>query len=312
MTDSRPPDRGKSSRRRLSPAAIGPLILAGIALLLVIGLILFGREQPPERPAEEAVVEAAAEEEEQAPDRSCASQIAYDLIKRELFRRAAEIRGSDQQAFEQLAGYSALRVDTPVVTQRDESLGMVSCRLLVALDLPPGVAVAGGRRTLTASIDYSLQSGVDGSGGVLTLGNVEAITVPLATLARTARPADEPEPGDALPQLNLPMPEPSPAPGPPPQISVSPSFDCRFARTRGEVAVCNDPGLAALDRQLAVTYSRAYGQADERQRDLLQQTRGRFLAYRDRCRTDSCIADAYRGRMREIADIMAGRWRLDR
>ena len=42
---------------------------------------------------------------------------------------------------------------------------------------------------------------------------------------------------------------------------------------------------------------------------LLALTRDRFLGYRDRCPTDSCIATTYRGRMREIDDIMANRWR---
>jgi hypothetical protein len=41
---------------------------------------------------------------------------------------------------------------------------------------------------------------------------------------------------------------------------------------------------------------------------MLERTRGRFLAYRERCGSDACIADAYRGRIREIRDIMAGRW----
>ena len=44
------------------------------------------------------------------------------------------------------------------------------------------------------------------------------------------------------------------------------------------------------------------------QRELLQSTRDRFLAYRDRCPTAQCIGDAYVGRMREIRDIMEGRW----
>ena len=44
-----------------------------------------------------------------------------------------------------------------------------------------------------------------------------------------------------------------------------------------------------------------------RQRQLLQQTRDRFLAYRDRCPNNACIGDAYTGRMREIRDIMEGR-----
>ena len=36
-------------------------------------------------------------------------------------------------------------------------------------------------------------------------------------------------------------------------------------------------------------------------------TRDRFLAYRDRCPSRQCMADAYVGRMREIRDIMEGR-----
>ena len=38
----------------------------------------------------------------------------------------------------------------------------------------------------------------------------------------------------------------------------------------------------------------------------LRRTRDRFLAYRDRCGSEACVADAYEGRMREIRDIAAG------
>jgi len=44
----------------------------------------------------------------------------------------------------------------------------------------------------------------------------------------------------------------------------------------------------------------------------LQSTRDRFLAYRDRCTNRQCIGDAYTGRMREIRDIMEGRWQPPR
>jgi uncharacterized protein len=106
------------------------------------------------------------------------------------------------------------------------------------------------------------------------------------------------------------VPPPAPAaPAPaPPRATASPSFNCASARTRGEIAVCNDAGLASLDRQMASQFNSAMGRADSGERALLQRTRGRFLSYRDSCRSDSCIADAYRGRMREIQDIMAGRW----
>ena len=72
--------------------------------------------------------------------------------------------------------------------------------------------------------------------------------------------------------------------------------------------MCNDAGLASLDRQMASQFNSALARADAEERALLQRTRNRFLSYRDQCRSDSCIADTYRGRMREIQDIMAGRW----
>ncbi|HEU5285557.1 MAG TPA: hypothetical protein VFU20_03470, partial [Sphingomicrobium sp.] len=252
----------------------------------------------------------------------CGSQKTYDLIKRELFRRAAQVRGSDQAAFDRLATYSVVRMDAPMLRSHDEELGTVSCAGSLALDLPPGVAVVGGRRTLNANIGYAIQPAADGSGDVVTLSNADAIITPLATLARVAVPAEDPlapAPAGSAPVVIPPLtgePAPMPAPvappsdtgPPPPQPTASPSFNCRTARSRGEIAVCNDPGLAALDRQMAAQFSTALAQADSGQRALLQRTRSDFLRYRDNCPSNACIAETYRGRMREIRDIMAGRW----
>ncbi len=60
---------------------------------------------------------------------------------------------------------------------------------------------------------------------------------------------------------------------------------------------------------MAGQFYAARSRATAEQRALLERTRGRFLAYRDRCSSNSCMAGAYRDRMREISDIMAGRWR---
>ena len=45
---------------------------------------------------------------------------------------------------------------------------------------------------------------------------------------------------------------------------------------------------------------------------MTRRTRDRFLAYRDRCPNRACIGEAYVGRMREIRDIMEGRWQPPR
>lgn len=312
--------------RRLNPTAIA--LLVGAVLLLLLIYIFTGATRTNADRLSDA--QAAERAEASDPETRCGSQKTYDLIKRELFRRAAELRGSDQTAFDRLSTYSAVRMDAPMLRSHDEDVNSITCAGSLAIDLPPGVAVVGGRRTLTANIGYAIQPAADGSGDVLTLSNADSIITPLATLARVGTPAGEPlapaPPTDpntaAVPPLsNEPPPPATPPPPSPPQevrppapqpsrptTTASPSFNCRFARTRGEIAVCNDGGLAALDRQMAAQFNTAMAQADSRQRSLLQRTRSNFLRYRDNCPSNACIAETYRGRIREIRDITSGRW----
>jgi uncharacterized protein len=58
---------------------------------------------------------------------------------------------------------------------------------------------------------------------------------------------------------------------------------------------------------MADQYRRSLATASPAQKQLLQQTRDRFLAYRDGCPSRQCMVQAYFGRMREIRDIMEGR-----
>jgi hypothetical protein len=262
----------------------------------------------------------------EAPSREklCASKTTYDLIKRDLFRRAAQVRGSDQAAYDQLAAYAVLRMENPVMESEDSATGAINCSGSLSVDLPPGVAVVGGRRTLTSDVDYTVQPAADGSGTVVLLRNADALVTPLATLSRTAQPAPESpslitneaapaEPGAQAPAAT----PPAEAPGSP-QITASrpvgarPSFDCTNARTAGEHAICSNTGLAALDRNMAAQYARSMAAASPEQQAQLRRTRDRFLGYRDRCPNNACIGDAYVGRMREIRDIMEGRWQPSR
>jgi uncharacterized protein YecT (DUF1311 family) len=296
--------------KRLNPTTIA--LLGGVFVLLLL-LVVFarsGNENSDKLSDDQIAAQAAASD----PEKRCAAQVTYDLIKRELFRRAAQIRGSDQAAFDKLAAYSVVRMDAPMLNGTDEQLGTIQCSGTLALDLPPGVAVVGGRRTLTADVGYTLQPAADGTGDVLTLTNADAIITPLATLAKVGVAAVDPlAPVPPSGEVSVPpfTAEPLPSePAPPaPAPRISPSFNCRSARTSSEMAVCSDAGLAELDRRMAAQFNDALSEADAGQRIVLQNTRSRFLAYRDRCGSDDCIADAYRGRMNEIRDIMAGRWR---
>jgi uncharacterized protein YecT (DUF1311 family) len=305
--------------RRLNPTV---LALLGGVVILVLLFAYFATNRNPDQ--DKLTGNETAQASAPNPAKRCAAQSTYDLIKRELFRRAAELRGSDQAAYDRLVSYAVVRMENPVMESQDASNGAIHCSGSLSLDLPPGVAAVGGRHSLMADIDYTVQPAADGSGDVVLLSNADPIITPLATLARTAAPAPSPPPTVAPIQSNSVSPpqqangfapeagRPAPAPAPIQPPANRPSFDCTKARSRGEVAVCSDGGLAALDRSMAAQYGRAMATATPEQQALLRRTRSRFLAYRDRCPDRQCMGDAYVGRMREIRDIMEGHWRASR
>ncbi|HET9355071.1 MAG TPA: hypothetical protein VFO42_02780, partial [Sphingomicrobium sp.] len=305
--------------RRFTPLTWMAFALAAI---VVVGLLYVYATRDGGSANDRLGNDIARAETGDRPEKRCSSPRTYDAIKRELFRRAAATRGADRSAFDQVAAYSSLRVESPLLKDRDSDIGTLNCSARIALDLPPGTEVVGGRRTLSADIDYVLQQATDGSGDVVMIEGADPITVPLATLARVggattgpivAAPAPDSgpiaEPRDTAADDSPPPPPERPpviSPPPPPPVAqrpaASPSFNCRNARTRGEIAVCGDPRLATLDRQMASQYVRAVSGGSAEQRALLSRTRGEFLRHRDSCPNDACIAETYRGRMREISD----------
>jgi hypothetical protein len=324
MKESRRPVEVDESGRPTNWTIIA--LVAGLILLVsIIGYFAFTRNTEQDKLTNSQVSTSAPRTHEKL----CASSRTYDLIKAELFRRAAQLRGTDQAAYDRIAASAVLRMENPVMESEDGSTGAVNCSGSLSLDLPPGVAAVGGRRTLMSDIDYTVQQAADGTGTVILLRNADAIITPLATLTRTEQPPAPPAaptqengvaPENPQPNAAQPTAAPAPAPAPAPTsatplprtTAARPSFNCTGARTSGERAVCSDSGLAALDRNMAAEYGRAVSVSSPDQRDLLRETAHRFYAYRDRCQSRRCIGDAYAGRIREIRDIVEGRWQPPR
>lgn len=280
------------------------LTLAAVALLAGAGAC--GKKRPADALDDNFLSEATNAEEpvtsaEADLQARCAATAIYDRIKLELFRQAVDLRGRDEAAFNKIAKFSFVRMDDPVPRGYNQASGETSCTGRLTLDLPPGLAVAGGGNRLVGDVGYSIQPAAGGSGAV-TVSGADPIVASLATLARVAaQPPAATAPADPL----SPSPDPlAPAPAAPGAAVARPSFNCADARTPSERAVCASSGLAALDRNMAAHYNQALASADSRTASELRRTRDRFLAYRERCPTDSCIADAYRGRIREISDIV--------
>lgn len=288
-------------------ALIGGLVL----LVIIVAYFATNRNSDQDKLTSSRISSSTAPTHEKL----CANNATYDLIKAELFRRAAQLRGGDQAAYDKLSAYAVVRMENPVMESEDDATGAVNCSGSLSLDLPPGVAVSGGRRSLMSDVDYTVQPAAGGSGTTVLLRNADAIITPLATLARLSQPAETAtaegnEVAPEQPESNaIPPSGPAATPASPtaPASPARPSFDCATARTRGEIAVCGDPGLAALDRNMAAQYGQAVAVATPEQRDALRETARRFYAYRDRCPNRQCIGDAYVGRIREIRDIIEGR-----
>ena len=87
--------------------------------------------------------------------------------------------------------------------------------------------------------------------------------------------------------------------------AAQPSFNCRYARTRAEMMVCEDPRLAAADRRLAAAFRRAvdsgvpYGP--------LRRQQDRWLAARERAAVSpEAVHMVYQQRIAELENMGQG------
>jgi uncharacterized protein YecT (DUF1311 family) len=258
--------------------------------------------------------------------RACASELTYDRLKEYAFDEAQRIRGGDGRLLDRIATGSLVRMEDPVVRSRDEVLNVTVCTGRFVLELPQGAANAfDGERRLVARVEYAAQAAVDGSGLVYQMTGAEPIIYRLATVGGlSARPGPRqvatvepvPQPPVAAPAAPAPVQAPqtaeppAQAPRPRPEQraqapagSARPSYNCRQAGTRTERMVCANSGLAASDRRMASAYYAAMAQTDGETRGRLRRTRDRFLARRERCANQACVAAVYEERVREIREI---------
>jgi len=296
-------------------------VLVGVAAVLLATGCGGGKEALNEVEADGTARKTAA------VDRACASAQTYDRLKELAFDEAARIRGDGAAQLDALSDAAVVRMENPVVGQSDPELGVTTCSGRFILELPPGSENAfDGERRLSADVEYAAQTAADGSGLVYQMEGAEPIIYRLATVGglvrARARPAEPqaaapaaapapvqpPEPRrtvEAPPQP--PAPKAQPAPERPAAASAQPSFNCRNARARSEMMVCGSGALAALDRRMSSLFYSALAGADPATRASLRRSRDRFLAFRNRCASEECIAQAYRDRMDEIEDIAGGR-----
>lgn len=268
---------------------------------------------------------------EKAPEQvrnECASRLTYARLKEFVFDEAARIRNSDPRRLDQVAAYSVVRMDEPVVKSRDDQLNITVCTGQFVLNLPPGIQDAfDGQPVIKADVEYAAQAAADGSGLVYSMSGAEPIIYRIATLglrsqsptqiaaATTVAEAETNEPQVVTSTASTEA-KPTPLaakqvgsgernPAPRAKATATPSFKCRHAKTSTEKMVCNNGSLAAADRRMAAVFYSELARASAETKRALRRSRDKFLAKRERCSSEACVARVYEERVTEIRRIGA-------
>lgn len=280
---------------------------------------------------------------EKAPEQvrsECASRLTYARLKEFVFDEAARIRNSDPRRLDQVAAYSVVRMDDPVVKSRDDQLNITVCTGQLVLNLPPGIQDAfDGQPVIKADVEYAAQAAADGSGLVYSMSGAEPIIYRIATLGLRSHPAlpiatattvaevetkepavvfdqSQPRPGRRPPKASIASKEEKSTPVaakkvgsaerdpvPRAKATATPSFKCRHARTSSEKMVCNNGSLAAADRRMSAVFYSEMARAPAETKRALRRSRDKFLAKRERCSSEACVARVYEQRVAEIRRI---------
>ena len=85
------------------------------------------------------------------------------------------------------------------------------------------------------------------------------------------------------------------------------SFNCRYARTPDEVAICQNGRLSDLDERLSSRFFRLRDNLYGPDRARLDREQAAWLSRRRGCGSDrSCIADAYLNRLSDLSGGAVG------
>ena len=186
MSETKGNDNGPAGFRMSATTAA--LIAVAVLILLAAVWYLGANRNPDQDKLSNPQVEQQAEQADAG--KRCSARAIYDLAKRELFVRAAQQRGSDQDTYTEIAAAAVLRVDNPVLENEDQANGALNCSGTFYLDLPPGVVAGGGRHSLMADMDYTIQPAGDGRGDAVLLRNADALIAALVTLTRISAPVE--------------------------------------------------------------------------------------------------------------------------
>jgi uncharacterized protein YecT (DUF1311 family) len=231
-----------------------------------------------------ALAAATAAPAEAEAGSACQLRSSYGFLRDLAFSRAAAASPTHSADLGRLR--RATRADGEDVrsVSYDPVSGRLECRMTLRLRLPDSA------RTY---FRYWAEPQEDGSGYSIITEGLGPVSAAILT-ASTRFPAAEDfrQPLDTAPAAA--------APGPERRPNRKPGFDCRSAATSVEDMICGNDALAEADRALSTRYFAARKEAGSPAKVRLLTEQRRFLARRDKCRDEACLAGLYLARAAEL------------
>jgi hypothetical protein len=225
----------------------------------------------------------------------CGDPETYNTIKEIVFDNAVSAALDDTVQINDWRKLTILTVEYPLLKDVNQEISRTDCAGRLILSIPETERPKfDGTVQLKADITYYSQPSADGTGNVISVDGFNPVVnkiveananqIGLAQARRNEQAAiQETAKARAVASRG----------GPQLQRTYNPSFDCGRKLNNVERMICQDEGLADLDRSLSANFRSKISTFDEAtKQDMLSEQRGN-LAVRGNCSDIACLYDWY-------------------
>jgi hypothetical protein len=277
--------------------------LRSAVYVALVACLISGCDLVPKQPEEKGAATVAAANKAAA---DCTSRAVVEKLRDAIFDTAiAKVEEEEATKLNSLRSVVSGRLENPLVLGFDEALQRSECSGMIIFGLPPNTKEAFKTAQLTAEIGYAVQPAADKSGLVVAAIGIEPLVDRLTDGAERKREnsgsAARRDPFGNLfePDRRGPPPPPVDLSGPP-IASITPSFACKGKLNRVERIICDDAGLADMDRGMAEAWREAKVRTPPGDMARLEAKRRAWLNERNSCSDGICIAASYDGWTSEL------------
>lgn len=225
----------------------------------------------------------------------CANQTNINSIKSIVFDNAISTTGEDPTTINDWRATFTATVTMPLLQGVDEKLKRTDCSGRFVLTVPQTTrSKFGGESELKADITYFIQPSADGNGNIVHVDGIDFLVNKIveanananaAVIARQAEAQQIAEQAKANAIANI--------GGPQLAVTYNPSFDCSRRLNNTERMICQDEGLARLDRQLSDSFRYKVSLYYGAQKQALLAGQRQMLAQRAACPDINCLYQWY-------------------